>query len=117
MAPIEVQTYYRNKMGKLVSSRGNVHVIPGCKERLTGNIVSTEVTCNPDDDGGSLKIVKTADDVKVGGFRGVGGFMGPKIVTSLSHSDRKIVKVEGRHGIDEFDVKHVPYPSVMSPIE
>lgn len=116
MAPIDVDPYYRNLRGQHISSRGRITVYPGCTATIEGKISTVQVTCNPNDDGGSLEIIEVADSVKVGGLTGVNGILGPKKVTRVGHSERTSVRIKGCTGIDEFNFHHDPYASDKSPI-
>ena len=116
MAPIDVDTYYRSPYGKILSSGGRTRVSPGRTATLEGKITTVQVTCNDQDDGGEMRIVGVAEGVKVGGFRGVGGFLGPKRVSAVGHSEKDRVNIRGRHGSEQIDITHDPYPSKKSSI-
>jgi len=116
MTPIDVYVEYYNKTGRLIESVGRVKVAPGETQTLTGKLSQIEISCDPKDNGGEVKVIGTADDVKKGGLTGLGGRFGTRIKTVITHSSTVPLNISGEKGKDVYDIRHKPLQSKIYPL-
>ena len=111
MAPIEARTAYRNYDGELVGDVNSITVYAGNDRILSGQVGDYKITCNDEDDGGSVELVSLATSAIKPEKTRLFGILPPKKLGKrviIRHSGYYRRNINGKHGYDTLTVNHNP---------